>query len=102
MKEAWFPLILFGFPNGTDKFRIKADDAEEQLCYFSIGTNENLCNAFIRKRVSVDKDSIQFQVEQVVGKSKMSDTYDATLEMRELLDNNAGTNYTKKQYWRQR
>ena len=49
--------------NGLGKFRIRADDTEEQSCYYNIRINDKLYNTFMRKRVrntSSDMNSIQF------------------------------------------
>ena len=80
-------------PNSPGKFRTKADNPEEQHCYFNIKTNEKLHNTFIGKTIrnSTSKiDSVHFQNERVLGKSKTREKYDATAELKELLENGAG------------
>ena len=81
-------------PNGPGNFRTRADDVEEQQCYFHIRANDELCNTFISKRVrnfSPEIDYIQFKIKRVVSKSKTCETFNATSELRELLDNGTAT-----------
>lgn len=77
-------------PKGPGRVRAKANETEEQHCYFNIKTNHKLHNTFVRNRIrnsTFDIDSVHFQMELVLGKSKTSETYDATAELKELLGN---------------
>ena len=79
-------------PNGPGEFGTETDNAKEQHCYFNITTNDKLCNVFISKRIrsSPSKiDSVYFQSEHVLGKSKTTETCDATAELKEVLENGA-------------
>lgn len=76
--------------NDPGKFLIKADNVEEQHCYFNIKTNGRLYNTFISKgiRNSASKiDYTRFQIEHALGKSKTTETYNTTAELKELLEN---------------
>ena len=75
--------------NDPGKFLIKADNVEEQHCYFNIKTNDRLYNTFISKgiRNSASKiDYTHFQIEHALGKSKTTETYNTTAELKELLE----------------
>lgn len=85
-------------PNRPGKFQIKADNVDEQHCFFNIGTNDKLYNTFISKRIrnsSSKINSVQSQIERVLCKSKASETNDVTTKLKESLNN--GTNTAKSE-----
>ena len=75
-------------PKSRDKIRTRADNTVvEQRCYFNIRANDRLYNTFIRKGIrnsASDINSIQFQSKRLTGRSKSSEAYNTTLELRKL------------------
>ena len=60
-----------------------------QTCYFNIISNHNLFRTFISKRIrnsAITNNPIHFQVERVLSTSKNSTTFEATSELKDLLE----------------
>ena len=74
-------------PNGPAKIRTKADDAKEQVCYFTMKASDKLYNTFFSKKI-LQTDSIHFQICRVLSRTKKSNktTFSTTSELKDLLE----------------
>ena len=77
-------------PNGPGRFRTEADNAEEQTRHFNISKNDKLFNTFLSKRIrnSILKETdIYFQIGRVESRSKNNENFDASIELKDLIEN---------------
>ena len=65
-------------PNDPSKYRTKANNPAEQLCYFSIRSNDEIYNTIPARRIinkSELKIFIHFKIDRVVGKAESGQKY---------------------------
>ena len=81
--------------NEPGRFRIQANNAEEWTCYFIIKNSDTTSDTlnsdtFLSKWIrnsNLKEADIHFQIERIQGKSKNSETFDATVELESLIKN---------------
>ena len=65
---------------------------QKQTCYFNIENDDKLFNFFIRKCIkqsNLKETDIRFQIEGVQSRSKNTETFDATVELKSLIKNSS-------------
>ena len=69
-------------PNGSGRFRTKADNPVLQTCYFNVQDDEELFNVFISKRINNDNTEDKFLLKIECVKTEANNkTFDAKLEL---------------------
>ena len=87
--------IFYGswnYPNGPGRFRTQAGRTQKQTCYFNIENDDKLFKFFLRKCIkqsNLKETDIHFQIEGVQSRSKNTETFDATAELKSLIKNSA-------------
>ena len=87
--------IFYGswnYPNGPGRFRTQAGSTQKQTCYYNIENDDKFFKFFLRKCIkqsNLKKTDIHFQIEGVQIRSKNTETFDATAELKSLIKSSA-------------
>ena len=78
------------------KFRSNADKLDFQTCYFNVGSDEQVYNTFLSRRIRDDdfKNSIHFKIEKIKSKT-CGDIFDAKFELEILKNDSANGRFDK-------
>ena len=82
--------------NGPGRFRTKADNPAQHVCYFNMPNTDQLFNVFQSKRINFHNSpaGIYFQIDKVESKAN-SETFDASSL---LLQDGSSNDFTTKMY----
>ena len=76
--------------DGPGRFRSKADNPDNQFCYFNSPNNEQVYNEFVSRRIKISESENDFHFEIIKVKSKTNKniSFNATNKLQELNKNN--------------
>ena len=84
--------------DGPGRFRAEADKPDFQTCYYNVANDEQVYNEFFTKRINESEttDKIQFKIIHLKSKTNKEENLDATVELCNLMKNDAKTSGAEK------